>query len=113
MSYCPTCKEWIYESGRHSCPPEWEVWREDDDREDAKVVRARSAEAAVEARAKDWDSDDHTLLLHEDATVVFKVAAFGSDRVRLFEVRGRMVPEYTVEEVEPEEEKPDSAQQGG
>lgn len=113
MSYCPTCQEWMYESGRHSCPPEWEVWEENDARDDAKIVRGRSAEAAVEKRAIGWDSDDHTLLLHEDTTVVFKVAALGSDDVKLYEVRGKMVPEYTVEEVEPEGAKADAAQQGG
>lgn len=71
------------------------VWREGEDREDGKVVRANYEKEAVEKWAE-WDdahSADYIIVSGQNAQVFVAMEEEGSE-VMKFEVRGESCPVY-------------------
>jgi hypothetical protein len=101
---CEECGEFFLLAGdaeRHTCPPEWEVWRDGEDREvEGRRVHADDAEEAAARWAKDEDAycaDYHIIGGRETPTV--RVARADSEDIQRFEIEGEAVPHYIARKV--------------
>ena len=53
---CPLCEERYYGT-YHTCDPAWEVWEQDEDRDEARVVHTFNAEDAATKACEEWDDN--------------------------------------------------------
>ena len=93
--WCGDCREY-HARGRHL--DLYEVWREENNREDRSLVRARCAVVAAEAWAELDDVDSAEYAIVSGTPEIVNVALPGEDPIRV-KVSGESVPEYTAEEL--------------
>ena len=101
-NWCTECRK-HHDDGKHS--PLWEVWEEDERREDARTVRADDEEEAAEQFAEDDDcnSAEYRIVGGSPATVF--VAKVDSEEITKWKVEGEAIPSYTARQLDGFEEK--------
>lgn len=94
MDRCPRCKDWMVFPDTHRCRPQWQVWQEGEEKDDASTFFAFDAAKAAEMWADDYDCNgDYDIVRGSPATVFVQ----GDDGVEhKFEVIGESVPQYTA-----------------
>ncbi len=106
--WCSKCKELVFGSSPHRCPPGWLIWvPENGDEEDARTFYGYGATKAIESWAKWWDPDNDNMLAGGcEVRVQVKMAdpARGKDlrmegEEGLYDVYGEMAVTYDVHRV--------------
>jgi hypothetical protein len=80
----------------------YQVWRDEETRDDARTVDGIDHEDAAEewAQEEDWSSAEYSIVSQNDEPIVC-VSLVDDDDVRRFKVRGEAVPSYSATEVQP------------
>lgn len=105
---CPICGGWLFKSeiwGKpHRCPPAWLCWISDTsygyEREDAKTIYSDEPIDAAKEFVVLWDAEGDYICVGGDRIRVSVESVLHPGQVRVFLVRGEMVPEYWAEQVD-------------
>lgn len=98
MPFCKRCNDYVFAGEECRCQP-FRCGNEDysgENREEWKIIHAKSFESAAIVWAKRYDEDDHTLL-DGDSIVCEVIDKMGL--IKKFKCTGYMEPVYEAEEI--------------
>lgn len=111
MANCEICKGWVWNTGRHVCPPRWACYQsQDEEAPDAEIIFAFDAAHAAEKYADHYDCQ--AAEYPDEQTVCVRKCDDTSAEWEEFSITGDWSRDYSASKIERDDEADGEKGQG-